>query len=65
MGPVVAGEPDLVHAVVEADDAVFRHNLADIVDDTLGCNRETILLGAVIKPIQNSTAQLEHPLIAG
>src|SRR3984957_19637425 len=32
---IVAREPDLVHAVVEADDAVLRHRLAHIVHDAL------------------------------
>ena len=30
MCAIVAREPDLVHAIVEADDAVFRHDAADI-----------------------------------
>ena len=39
-GAVVAGEPDLVHAVVERDDAVLRHHLADVVHDALRRRRE-------------------------
>jgi hypothetical protein len=34
IGPVVAGEPDLVHAVIERDDA--GNNLADVVNQPLG-----------------------------
>src|SRR3954452_24373423 len=40
MGAVIAREPDLVHAVVEADDAVFRHNFSYIAHDALGRRRK-------------------------
>ncbi|MNV14809.1 hypothetical protein D3C71_1055060 [compost metagenome] len=35
MGPVVAREPDFVHAIVQGKDPVGRHNGADVVDDPL------------------------------
>jgi len=35
MGAVVAREPNLEHAVVEANDADIRYRLAHIVDDAL------------------------------
>jgi hypothetical protein len=40
MGAVVAREPDLVHAIVEADDAVLRH-VSQIVDNALRRQRKT------------------------
>ena len=47
VGPVVAREPDLVHAVVEGDDPVLGHHLADVVDDPLRRQREAALGRAV------------------
>jgi hypothetical protein len=35
MGTVVAGEPDLVHAVVQADDAILGHDLPYVMHDAL------------------------------
>jgi hypothetical protein len=32
---IIASEPDLVHAIVEADDAVIKHHLPHIVHDAL------------------------------
>ena len=46
-GAVVAREPDLVHAVVEADDPVLRHHLAHVVDDPLRRRREAAFLRPV------------------
>ena len=46
-GAVVAREPDLVHAVVEADDAVFRHRLAHVGDQALRNHRKAVVVGAV------------------
>ena len=43
MRAIVACEPDLVHAIVEADDAVLRHHLADVVNDALRHQREAAL----------------------
>src|SRR6185503_2689588 len=34
-GAVVAGKPDLVHAVIEADDTILRHRLAHVVHEAL------------------------------
>ncbi len=63
MGAVVAREPDLVHAVVEADDAVLRHHLAHIVDEALRRQREAVLLGAVVDAGEDLLAQFEHPVV--
>ena len=35
IGLVVSSEPDLVHAIVEADDAVIGYRLADIGNEAL------------------------------
>ena len=40
---VVAREPDLVHAVVERDDAVLGHHLAHVAHDALRGRREALL----------------------
>ena len=44
---IVAREPDLVHAVVKADDAVLRHHLPHVMHDPLRRLREPALLGAI------------------
>jgi hypothetical protein len=54
---VIARKPDFVHAVVEANDAVFRHRLPHIVDNTLRGERETALCCAVRQVGQNLFAQ--------
>ena len=60
VGAVVAGEPDLVHAVVEADDAVLRHDLADVVHDPLRRDREAVLVGAVVDARQDLLPQVQE-----
>jgi hypothetical protein len=42
---IIAGEPDLVHAVVETNDAVGRHHLPHVVHDTLRGERKAALVG--------------------
>jgi len=59
-GAVVAGEPDLVHAVVECNDAIGRDDLADIVHDALRRQRKPRLLATFRKPRQNPLAQAEQ-----
>ena len=51
---VAAREPDLVHAVVERDDAVGRHHLAHVADDALRRQREARLLGAVERALEDA-----------
>ena len=36
VGAIIPGEPDLVHAIVQANDAVIGHHLPDIGDQPLG-----------------------------
>ena len=40
IGGVVAGEPDLVDAIVERDDAIVRHHLPDLAHQILRVDRE-------------------------
>ena len=47
-GRVVAGKPDFVHAVIQRQDAVFRHDLADFIHQALRANREAVVLNAFI-----------------
>ena len=47
IGPVVACEPDLVHSVVERDDAVFGNDLSYIMHDALRGRRPAILGGPI------------------
>ena len=47
VGRVVAGKPEFVHAIVQRDDAVVGHDLAYVVDDSLGNNRETAIVRLV------------------
>jgi hypothetical protein len=42
---IIAGEPDLVHAVVETNDAVGRHHMPHVVHDTLRGERKAALVG--------------------
>ena len=58
--PVVAGEPDLVHAVVERQDAVVRHHLSYIVDQPLRC--EAILRRPRRDALENALPQMEKRL---
>ena len=60
VGSVVAGKPDLVHAVIERDDAVLGNDLPDVVDDALRRRRPTILGGAVADTLQDAFAQTEQ-----
>ena len=48
MGAVVAREPDLVHAIVEADDAVLRHDGADVMHEALRDHRKPVVLGPLV-----------------
>ena len=57
MGAVIAREPDLVHAVVEADDAVLRHHGADIVHEALRDHRKAVVLGALVDMPEDVLAQ--------
>ena len=57
---VAAREPDLVHAVVERDDAVGRHHLAHVADDALRRQREARLLGAGKRPLDDVLAQRDQ-----
>ena len=59
-GAVVSREPDLVHAVVEGDDAVRRHDAADIVHEPL--RRQSVLGGTLGDPAQNALAQRQQRL---
>ena len=36
-GPIVSRKPDLVHAIVEREDTVRRHDFTDIVHQSLRC----------------------------
>src|SRR4029077_13852502 len=47
MGAVVSRKPDFVHAVVEANDPVFRHDLSYVAHDALRRWRESPFVGAV------------------
>ena len=47
MCTIVAGKPDLVHAVVEAKNAIIGHNLTNIGHDTLRNRRVTTIVGPV------------------
>ena len=44
MGAVVAGEPDLVHAVVQADDAILRYHVPHVAHDALRGERIAVAL---------------------
>lgn len=57
MGAVIAGKPDLVHAIVEADDAVLGHDLAHVVHDPLRRRRVAAFLRSVGNFGQDSLAQ--------
>ncbi|MNY38618.1 hypothetical protein D3C86_1732560 [compost metagenome] len=46
VGLVVAGKPDFVDAIVQGNDAVGRHDLAQVRDQSLRVNRKTIVGGA-------------------
>ncbi len=48
MGAVIAREPDLVHAVVETNDAVLRHHGADVVHEALRNDRKLTGVGALV-----------------
>ena len=60
MRPVVACEPDLVHAVVEADDAFLRHDLPHVVDDALRRQGKAALLRPVGDLRKNPAAQRQE-----
>ena len=60
MGAVIAGEPDLVHAIVETDDAVFGHDLPHIVDDALRRRRKPALVGPFADMGENLGAQRQQ-----
>ena len=53
-GAVVAGEPDLVHAVVESDDAVIGHHRAYVGDNSLRRQREAGLVRTGHHPRQDA-----------
>jgi hypothetical protein len=57
---VVAGEPDLVHAIVEADDSVFQHDLAHIVHYALRRQRITAFLRPFGYSRENLLAQRQE-----
>ena len=59
MRSVVAREPDLVHPVVEADDAVLRHRLAHVGDQALRNHRKAVVVGALGDAAQDLLAQRE------
>ena len=46
-GTVVTCKPDLVHPIVETDDTVLRHDLANVVHDALRCQGKTTLAAAI------------------
>src|SRR5690606_14538775 len=46
VGRVVARKPDLVHAVVEGNDAVVGHHFAHVLDQALRYHREVVVGGA-------------------
>src|SRR5664280_3540659 len=46
---VVSSEPDLVHAVVEADDAVFGHDGPDVANEALRNDRKLLAPGALVE----------------
>ena len=54
---VVAGEPDLVHAVVEGDDPVGRHHRPHVGDDALRHDREAVDVGSFREVPQDAVAQ--------
>ncbi len=56
VGAVVARKPDLVHPVIERDDAVGWHDLSDIVHDALRSEREAILLRTIGDVMQDILA---------
>ncbi len=62
LGAVVAGEPDLVHAVVEADDPVFRDRLPHVVDDPLRRRRPAAFPGPVGDMGEDVVAQADQSL---
>src|ERR1700693_386033 len=49
-----------VHSVVEANDAILRHDSANVVDDALRCQRETALSGPVGQTWENLFAQRQQ-----
>ena len=61
---VVAREPDLVHAVVEADDAVLRHHRAHVVHEALRDQRKAVVLGALVDVPEDVLAQVSQRRIA-
>ena len=57
---VVAGEPNLVHAVIETDDSVFRHDLSHVVHDALRRQRITAFLRPFGDSRENLLAQRQE-----
>ena len=60
VGAIVAGEPDLVHPVVERQDAVGRHHLAHVVHEALRCRRPAVLGRPIGDAAQDALAQLQQ-----
>ena len=48
MGRVVAGEPNLVDAVVEGNDAIVRHHLADVGHQPLRIDGKRDVVDALV-----------------
>ena len=65
MGAVVAREPDLVHAVVEADDAVLRHDLADVVHEALRRHGKRSSSARSLMRARMSLRSVEHAQASG
>src|SRR4029453_10331508 len=57
MGAVVSRKPDFVHAVVETDDPVFRHDLSYVAHDALWRWREPDFVCAVSDTAEDFAAQ--------
>ena len=60
VGAVIACKPNLVHAVVEADDAVFRDDAPHVAHQALRRDRKAVLVGAIGNVLENAFAQRQQ-----
>jgi len=58
VGAIIPGEPDLVHAIVQANDAVIGHHLPDIGDQTLGCQGVARIVSALGNMLEDLRSDL-------
>ena len=68
-GRIVTGKPDLVHAVIEGEDAVLGHDLANFIHQALRSDREAVIHNAfadvALQGIADAMKIGETPVLLG